>query len=462
MNQDLENARKNVLGKSSDFSFVYSSIELSERLTNLEHSIPIADEHQRFGCLVNPSTNQTEPFHRWARYREAYSGKLVKELIRRSNLNPLKDFILDPMCGSGSTLVASAQMGFDCLGLDILPYSVDLSNAKVEFHSQETIDQIQNFVRRPVSSTDQQTSQIQETPESWHRYFRSDHFESLSNIRSALEKVPNQKARNLLFVAWLAILEDCSERRKEGNGLATRKTKVFDVWSHFVSKVKLFLEDICNYGLPQDITAFARKASAFKACSLSNEFQRKVGKKLGAVIFSPPYANSFDYFESYKLELLAGYYDAKGLIAARKEAIRNYRKGYGHPISSKNELVRLLCDEVRARLPRKETKMGRADNRSRLIPNLLVGYFEDMEKVFQELSSCMPKGSYCYVVVNQSSYLGVVIPTDLLLADIAGRFHLSVTNLIACGKATTSAQQLREYPYLHNMLRASIVCLRNS
>jgi hypothetical protein len=454
--------RQSGSAKKRDFSHVYSNPSLVGRINEIERAVEIFDEQRGFGSLIDTSTSQMSPYDRWARYREAYSGRLVKELIRRMDLAPSKHFVLDPMCGSGSTLVASAQMGFDCLGSDVIPYSVDLSNAKTASYTTEAVNQIEAFLNAPISG------QVQRMPTSWktmdecRRYFRQENLQELSSIRDAIEAVSSRTARQLLFVAWLTILEDSSDRRKEGNGLATRRTRVQNVWSHFCRRVKAFLNDIRNHPLPSTVTAIARKASALEARSLVSDFEKKTGKQLGAVIFSPPYANSFDYFESYKLELLAGYYDSAHLVEARKDAIRNYRKGYRHQLTTKDELVRMLCEEVRARIPAKEAAMGRTDNRSRLVPNLLVGYFDDMERVLLELYGCMPSGSYCHIVVSQSSYLGVIIPTDLVLANAAMRLGFQVTQLIDCGKATTSAQQLRQFSYLTTMLRESILSLRKS
>jgi hypothetical protein len=68
----------------------------------------------------------------------------------------------------------------------------------------------------------------------------------------------------------------------------------------------------------------------------------------------------------------------------------------------------------------------------------------------------MPKESSCHIVVDQSSYLGVIIPTDVLLARIASERDFKIKQIIKCRKANTSGQQLNEYPYLEN-LRESIV-----
>jgi hypothetical protein len=71
----------------------------------------------------------------------------------------------------------------------------------------------------------------------------------------------------------------------------------------------------------------------------------------------------------------------------------------------------------------------------------------------------MPIGSTCHIVVDQSSYLGVVVPTDILLADIAQQQGLVVDRLIRCRRANTSGQQLNDYPYLKTILRESIVSI---
>jgi hypothetical protein len=232
------------------------------------------------------------------------------------------------------------------------------------------------------------------------------------------------------------------------------------VWNRFTTHVENILEDIKRNPLPKNVKARAYLHTALKSASIVREFQALSGKQLGAIIFSPPYANSFDYFESYKLELLCGYYDASELVKARQNSIRNYRKGYGHALEPDDQMVRMLCDEIKARIPQKEATLGIRDNRSRLVPNLIIGYFKDMETAIQEFSGSMPQGSFCYIVVDQSSYLGVIIPTDLLLADISQRYGLKVQEIAICKTAKTSGQQIRLHPYLKTMLRGSIVVLQ--
>ena len=83
-----------------------------------------------------------------------------------------------------------------------------------------------------------------------------------------------------------------------------------------------------------------------------------------------------------------------------------------------------------------------------------------MGQVLEELYKALSNGGWCYIVVDQSSYVGVIIPTDVILARIAETIGFKVDSISICRKASTSAQQRKTYPYLGNTLRESIVCLR--
>lgn len=442
-----------------DFSAVYENTRLASRLADLENSLGVVNEEQVFENLVNSSTSKSRPYYRWARYREGYSGDLVKELVHRSDLDTRRHFIFDPMCGSGSTLIASAQLGFDCLGADVNPYAIDITNAKTGTYSEETLNRLEAFVRKKLLLANVHEPAAWKSMGNCRIYFKSKHFEALQSIIEAVSQVDDPVARQLLFVIWLMVLEDCSEKMKDGNGLATRPSHVKDVWFRFASQAHMLLSDLRDHPLPKNVIAHAQHVAAAKTSSIIEAFQQRTEKRLGAIIFSPPYANSFDYFESYKLELLCGYYTPEELVEARGAAIRSYRKGYHYQLTADDELVQMLCDEVRIRIPRKEAKIGKADNRTRLVPNLLIGYFKDMEEVIQTFFAYMPSGSVCHIVVDQSAYLGVIIPTDLVLANIALKNGFEVDQLIRCRAAKSSVQQLKQYPYLKSMLRESILSI---
>lgn len=47
---------------------------------------------------------------------------------------------------------------------------------------------------------------------------------------------------------------------------------------------------------------------------------------------------------------------------------------------------------------------------------MIRGYFSDMREVLRQCALCLNPGGKTYIVVDQSAYLGKIVPTDLLLA----------------------------------------------
>ena len=63
------------------------------------------------------------------------------------------------------------------------------------------------------------------------------------------------------------------------------------------------------------------------------------------------------------------------------------------------------------------------------------------------------------IVVGNSAYSGVIIPTDILIAEIAKEIGFKVKSIFVTRHLTTSSQQKQELEYLKNYLRESIVLL---
>ncbi|MCE4566033.1 hypothetical protein INQ51_17065 [Maribellus sp. CM-23] len=440
-------------------SDVYSIPELTLNIEKLEKEFINYDETSLFSQLVNTSQSNKLPYHSWMRYREAYSGDLVKELLKRFPID-LKDFVIDPMCGSGSTMVACNDLGIKSIGLDVNPYAILSSKIKCASFDHNQLKKVNVIKGEIIHDAKSITITPNEFDTDIEKYFNQSNFRQVVALKQVVNNIEDLWLKDFFLFALLSILENCSNRKKDGNGLATRETKVTDCFAQFGNQINKMISDITSYPYPNGDLSKSLLESA-KDLNHKRLFSNSTKNEVGSIIFSPPYANSFDYFESYKMELIFGEWSrANEIHNNRKTLIRNYRLGYGKDLNSNFPIVQLLREEIWKKIPLKESKTGKRDGRTRLVPNMLSAYFEDMAVVIENCMNLLKAKGYLHIVVDQSSYLGVPIPTDIIFAEIAQELGYNNIQIIKCRKANTSGQQLKQFPYLKQLLRESIVSVQ--
>src|SRR5215475_13794502 len=97
---------------------------------------------QRFTFRGNLASTR----HGWLRLTPAYSVHLVRELLQ--GLGDAPGRVLDPFCGTGTTLLACAERGIDCTTVDLNPFLVWLARAKVARYEPAQVDAARELVGR--------------------------------------------------------------------------------------------------------------------------------------------------------------------------------------------------------------------------------------------------------------------------------------------------------------------------
>lgn len=71
-------------------------------------------------------------FHRWYDFVLGFSDQLVGEILKTFSVST-DDLILDPFCGTGTTMVECAKYGIASIGVDANPFAVFAAKAKSSF-----------------------------------------------------------------------------------------------------------------------------------------------------------------------------------------------------------------------------------------------------------------------------------------------------------------------------------------
>lgn len=443
---------------------VYSNKQLKDFIYSLESRFEINNEIEFFNQLVNFSKNKEIPYHSWFKYREGFSHTLIKELLFRSGVSK-DEYVLDPFCGSGTTVVEAALNGYAGIGIDINPMSAFISEVKCRSYTDEEVERIKRLIPAIIEKAKKtQLSNHYKTKYSEvSKFFNEKNFERLISIRQVLDQSKDtveEKIYDVFLCAFICIVEEVSDRKRDGNGLKTLVSKVKNVEDFYYNKLLEMFSDIENHRISNNLISILDCGDAMKLSETVNKYVDTVDKRLGAIMYSPPYANSFDYFESYKMEIILADYasDIKGIGAFRQQAVESF---IGRPDVrvDTRDFIDWMAQEIEAAIPEKEARTGKKDARTRRVPKMIKGYFTDMEKVIRESSAVLVSGKKCYIVVDQSAYLGRIVPTDLFLAAIAEKHGFKVNEIIVCRIAKTSGQQIKLYPYLSDSLRESIVVL---
>lgn len=404
-----------------------------------------------YTSLLNYSDDLNKSFQRWYRYKEGYSVELVEQLINEYCCKK-KGVILDPFSGSGSTLLAAKEMGYSSVGFEVNPFSFFLAQCKLDTYDKKLIDQFKKSYESILENAEKCEIEYKLPKLSIsEKVFEKNierYYMTICYLIDA-EKSIDIKVKKLLKLGWLACLEPLSNYRKAGNGLKIKKYAKPRILTIEDAKIML-LEQY------QNIYIDLLKNKDFENINLINDSCMNMNKYLknnsvDGIIFSPPYANCFDYTEIYKLELWFGgfvheYADLKKL---RCKSLHSHLNGNLNPeVESRSEFLSILVDKL------SEKKLW-----DKKIPKMLKLYYDDMFNVIDQCYEALNINGFCSIVVGNSAYGGIVFPADLILAQYAESIGFKVDKIEIDRYIITSSQQYEITKDAGKYLRESVICL---
>lgn len=379
------------------------------------------------------------PRHRWYIVKEAFSPVLVERAMESAGCNK-GNTILDPFCGSGTSLLAAAGKGAAVIGCEVNPFLAFVSRAKLSVTSVRSLKRYAQVVKRGAERG--QKSELEgistfTASEGRHKWlFNTEVVRSLEGGWACTTAIP-AKTRDLIRLALIGSAMDCCNATQDGKCLRYRKG-----WADENFGKEEFLErlDIRLNQMEEDIQ------SAKLECSDGRVLQgdcrellksRRFGR-FKLCVTSPPYLNSFDYSDIYRPEMFLGKFvsDNTALRSIRLKTIRSHvQVSWQKPTC--NDFGPLYLNRMTSLLERREELW---DHR---IPAMVQAYFEDMRTVLQLLRKHAETHAHLWIVVSTSAYGGVEIPVDLIIADIAGNVGWSLKEIGVIRNLRSSGQHFK-------------------
>jgi len=436
--------------------------------TQLKMGFEIIEEVQeeKKSELSNGRANKLDPqdraFHDWYRFVLSFPPHLVRDYIQKFGLNH-KSVLLDPFCGTGTTIVEAKLAGIRTIGLEGNPFPHFASSVKTDWKLDAN-----DLSARARQVAEQTLAILKSQGIDDNLSFGDPKSLELKTLLPETEKLILGNSISPLPLHKTLVLFEClkqfeSEPFYRHALLALGNALVFKISNlHFgpevgVKKPKADAPVISSWLLEvekmaNDLRQVAGKIFPDSKIHLADarSFDIIESNSVDAVITSPPYPNEKDYTRTTRLEsVLLGFINSKEeLRTLKKRLVRSNTRGIykgdddDQWIADFPEIQR-IADEIEKR----RIELGKDSGFEKLYPRATKLYFGGMAKHLADLRKVLrPGAQLAYVVGDQASYLRVMIRTGQILGDIAQKlgYELVGIDLFRTRLATATKEQLRE------------------
>ncbi len=429
------------------------------------------------GLAVQPSARKDPKYvtHGLHPYKGKFYPQLAKGLMNLCVLPP-GTTVLDPFCGSGTTLLEAYLNGHRAYGCDMNPLAAKIANAKVgilEVNPDVVRDALGTLVSRlesapiqPPRDVDQFDARCLDEIADW---FPEKVVSKINWLLRSIRAVSDGVVRDFLEIVLSSIIRNVSHQDPNDLRIRRRKDPIedADVFGLYLDALDTQYERIEKFWSIRGhsprrfhscrvAAGDSREAWAFEQIGLS-------GASVDLLLTSPPYATALPYIDTDRLSLLLLFnmdsssrrpveHDLIGsreIVGKRKKALED---GIHDPEVTRPESVRVFLQDLQERVASADVGFRRKN-----MPALLARFFCDMDAVMTQCRRVMRPGAEAMIVIGDNRMRLDTdyerIPTTDLVQDIAvargfslvERIDISVTteNLVHIRNAITKNVVLR-------------------
>lgn len=358
----------------------------------------------------NDTTYLTHGMHKYpSKYIPQIPRWAILNFIHRNQIE--RPMILDPFCGSGTTLLEAALQGIDSIGIDLDPLGCLVSRVKTRPLPEEDLNQL---LTRFWHEYETARPDYQPDIENISHWFQDQNLETLSRLYSVIGRFADRpELYEFLLVTFSSIIRKASNADER-----SLKTYV----SHTHPKSPRPAEELFRVALEKNIRNISKIARSIPEGTSTEVFGPLNSSQIGdfdflrernsfdCIISSPPYVKSMDYLYNQMLEVLwLGQY----LGIPNKARLNECKKRYiGSQVRGAKYIPSLGVQNI-------DNFIQKIQEKSTKHAAITAQYFEDMSKHLEIMHSLLKPGGEYFIVVGNSKVSNLQVPVNQFIKELA-------------------------------------------
>jgi DNA modification methylase len=351
----------------------------------------------------------------------AFAAKFPPQLPRYfiENLTAPGDTVLDPMVGSGVTVVEAWLLCRNALGVDMDPLARLISRVRTREYGSEMVMEAGQRVLHNAKNLLQMTyfpqtmlEQFDDETKAFIDYWFTPAIQiELAALILSIREEQDEYLREFLQLIFSSIIVTKSGGVSLARDLA--HTRPHRVDNKIIKSAFTLFE-----------SQLVRAKKAFKEIELLPKGSAEVvpgdcrslpfeSDSIDLVVTSPPYANAIDYMRAHKFSLVWFGENIKALSSLRSQYIGSEKWGNGYNVELP-ENINLTLGLLQQKDPTKT--------------RVLKKYYYDIELALKEIYRVLKPEHVAIVVVGPSTMRGLKIETHNHLASIAAKVGFNIVN----------------------------------
>ncbi|MFR7934512.1 MAG: hypothetical protein ACLU4S_03735 [Clostridium perfringens] len=347
------------------------------------------------------------PIHRWFHYAEGFSNEFVNDCFSKYGIEE-GDSVFEPFVGSGTVPLCAKMLNINSFGIELNPLMRFIANVKNNFQTYD-IEKVRKLKNSMILNNEKKMLPPEFLKNDKH--FSTEILDEILDIKTSIWNLENIHEKDILKLAFASILLDVSNaKRVPSFGYKGKKSiEIGMAYEKFNTNLNKIISDI------EKFSSLKLGKAKIKLGDARNKY---FSDNLADIaITSPPYANGIDYVTDYQLEM--GWLDL--IDKPQKSELRNsmitYDKTKSSILREFYENGEFYREENLINVVHELEKISK-DYWKKDIHIVILKYFDDMKKVFQNTYDILKPGARFILVVGDSLFKNVYVPADLLLAKL--------------------------------------------